>query len=232
MQDFLSLRDGVHSLAALRLALDQYTPVLEAFANSNQGSPVVIVDTGELISVPDFDTSQVTLGMDGLRAALGLTAIGSNSRALKMISHPFIDLPSGLVAGDPDAFDGIYTRNITYTMTSLERAALLKTAPVTSLTESYMAEGDEDYSPAFPNSVLMARDLVGLVEKVSTLEALIGSVAIERRVRSGALTADDIPAALREVQSNVIRRSPLAIPVDRQYDLAPLFDYYGAQFRR
>jgi len=232
LQDFLSLRDAVHTLAALRLALDQFVPVLESFANSNHGSPVVIVGSKELVSVPDYDTSQVTLGMDHLRQALGLVAIGCNSRALKMVSHPFIDLPSGLVAGDPDAFDGIYTRNITYTMTSLARAALLETTPVLLLTESYMAEGDEDYSPAFPNSVLMARELVGLVEKVSTLEALIGSVAIERRVKSGALAVADIPAPLREVQSNVIQRSPLAIPVDKQYDLAPLFDYYESRFRQ
>jgi histidine ammonia-lyase len=232
LQDFLSLRDAVHTLAALRLALDQFVPVLESFANSNHGSPVVIVGSKELVSVPDYDTSQVTLGMDHLRQALGLVAIGCNSRALKMVSHPFIDLPSGLVAGDPDAFDGIYTRNITYTMTSLARAALLETAPVLLLTESYMAEGDEDYSPAFPNSVLMARELVGLVEKVSTLEALIGSVAIERRVKSGALAVADIPAPLREVQSNVIQRSPLTIPVDKQYDLAPLFDYYEKRFRQ
>jgi len=231
LQDFLSLRDGIHILAALRLALDQYVPVLQSFANSNQGSPVVVVDSQELVSVPDFDTSQVTLGMDALRKALGLVSIGSNSRGLKMVSHPFIDLPPGLVAGDPDAFDGIYTRNITYTMTSLERAALLETAPVLLLTESYMAEGDEDYSPAFPNSVLMGQKLVGLVEKISALEALIGSVAIERRVRSGALRADDIPAAIRDVQSKIIQRSPLAIAVDKQYDLAPLFEYYESQLR-
>ena len=232
LQDFLSLRDGVHTLATLRLELDRFVPLIESFANSNQGSPVVVVDKQELISVPDFDTSQLTVGLDGLRQALGLVVIGSNSRGLKLLSHPFTDLPSGLVAGDPDAFDGIYTRNITYTMTSLERAALIDTAPTLGLTESYMAEGDEDYSPAFPNSVLMAWKLIELVQKVSTLEALIGSVAIERRVRLGELTIDDISPALRQVQSDIIQRSPLAIPIDQQYDLAPLFEYYAARFRR
>jgi histidine ammonia-lyase len=231
LQDFLSLRDGIHMLAALRLELDQFVPVLESFANSNHGSPVVLVETRELVSVPDYDTTQVTLGMDSLRAALGLVAAGSNSRGLKMVSFPFIDLPSGLVAGDPDAFDGLYTRNITYTMTSLERAALRATAPVLLLTESYMAEGDEDYSPAFPDSVLMARDLVGLVEKVTALEALLGSVALERRLRSGAMTPDDVPAALREVRAGLIERSPLTISVDARYDLAPLLAYYRAQFQ-
>ena len=114
LQDFLSLRDGVHTLATLRLELDRFVPLLEFFANSNQGSPIVDVDKQELISVPDFDTSQLTLGIDGLRQALALVAIGSNSRGLKLLSNPFTDLPSGLVAGDPDAFNGIYTRNITY----------------------------------------------------------------------------------------------------------------------
>jgi hypothetical protein len=67
---------------------------------------------------------------------LGVVAAGGNSRGLKMVSFPSIDLPFGLVAGDPDAFDG-YTRNITYTMTSLERAALRATSPVLLLAESY-----------------------------------------------------------------------------------------------
>ena len=67
---------------------------------------------------------------------------------------------------------------------------------------------------------------------VSTLEALIGSVAIERRVRSGALAIGDVPAALRDVQRDVIQRSPLALPVDRPYDLAPLLEHYLARFRR
>jgi len=82
----LSLRDGAESIAALRLQLTQYVPVLEAFANSNQGSPIVDVANQKLLSVPDYDTSQVTLGMDGLRQALALVAIGSNSRGLKMLS--------------------------------------------------------------------------------------------------------------------------------------------------
>jgi histidine ammonia-lyase len=174
LQDFLSLRDGAEDLAALRLQIDQFEPVLESFANSNQGSPVVDVKAKRLISVPDFDTTQVALGMDGLRQALGIVAVASNSRALKMLS-PFLDLQSGLVRGDPNAFNGLYTRNVTYLMISIERAARLETAPIIGLTESYMAEGDEDYSPAFPNSVLMERELTHRVEKVGTIEALMGA---------------------------------------------------------
>lgn len=230
LQDFLSLRDGAESIAALRLQLTQYVPVLEAFANSNQGSPIVDVAKQKLLSVPDYDTSQVTLGMDGLRQALAMVAIGSNSRGLKMLSHPFTDLPSGLVEGNPDSFNGIYTRNITYIMTSLERSALTNATPVTNLTESYMAEGDEDYSPAFPNSVMSARILVDRTEQVTTLEALIGAVALQRRVTSGDLTKNDIPPALRALQAGIIKRSPLAIPIDKQYDLAPLLTYYRSQF--
>jgi histidine ammonia-lyase len=231
LQDFLSLRDGAENLAALRLQIDQFEPVLESFANSNQGSPVVDVKAKRLISVPDFDTTQVALGMDGLRQALGIVAVASNSRALKMLS-PFLDLQSGLVRGDPNAFNGLYTRNVTYLMISIERAARLETAPIIGLTESYMAEGDEDYSPAFPNSVLMARELTDRVEKVGTIEALIGSFALQRRVQSGKLSTDDIPPALRDVHRNIIKRSPMHVAIDRPYNLAPLLAYYVGRFQQ
>jgi histidine ammonia-lyase len=230
IQDFLSLRDGAENLAALRLVLDQYTPVLEGFANSNHGSPVVDVAERKLISVPDFDTTQVTLGLDSLRQALGMVVTASNSRGLKMLSKPFTDLDSGLTEGDPNQFNGIYTRNITYLMTSLQRDALVNTDPVMDLTESYMAEGDEDYSPAFPNSALLGLDLVDRAEKVMTLEALIGAVAVERRVSAGELQQADLPANLRGLQAGIVERSPLEIPVDEPYDLAPLLDFYVNQF--
>ncbi len=226
LQDFLSLRDGAENLATLRLAIDQYTPVLEAFANSNQGSPVVDVEQRALTSVPDYDTTQVTVGMDNLRQALGLVVVASNSRGLKLLSHPFIDLPSGLSSPDPLKSDGIYTRNITYIMTSLQRAALLQVQPVVGLTESYVAEGDEDYSPAFPNSVLMAADLTAHAGQVITLEALIGSAAVQRRIALKQLTLDDVPPALRGLHQGIIERSPFAIPIARQYRLAPLLAYY------
>jgi hypothetical protein len=145
---------------------------------------------------------------------------------------PFLDLPSGLVSGDPNGFDGLYTRNVSYLMTSIERDAMLETAPVIGLTESYMAEGDEDYSPAFPNSVLMGRELTDRVEKVGTIEALIGSFALKRRVQSGELTNDNIPPALREVFNNIIERSPMGIAIDEQYDLAPLLKYYATHFQQ
>jgi hypothetical protein len=134
------------------------------------------------------------------------------------------------VSKDPNAFDGIYTRNVTYLMTSLERAARLQTAPVLGLTESYMAEGDEDYSPAFPNSALMADALVSRAEQVMTLEALIGSFALERRIQNGDLTEDDVPEALRDLHAGIVKRSPLVIPVDQQYDLAPLLAFYIDRF--
>ena len=78
----------------------------------------------------------------------------------------------------------------------------------------------------------MAEDLIDRVEKVMTLEALIGSFAIERRIQQGELTADDIPPALSDVHANVIERSSFYMPVDQTYDLAPLFDYYLTHFQQ
>lgn len=63
----------------------------------------------------------------------------------------------------------------------------------------------------------------------STLESLIGSVALQRRVDSGALKADDVPPRLRDLQAGIIKRSPFAIPIDQQYDLAPLLRFSWTQ---
>jgi hypothetical protein len=65
---------------------------------------------------------------------------------------------------------------------------------------------------------------------MSALEAMVGSVAIERRLQSGALAADAVPPALRDLQRELIALSPLALAVDQPYELAPLFAHYRAAF--
>ena len=66
--------------------------------------------------------------------------------------------------------------------------------------------------------------------QVMVLEALIGSSALERRLETRELKPDDVPHALRDLQAGVVKRSPLAIPIDQPYDLAPLLRYYLGNF--
>ena len=154
-----------------------------------------------------------------------------NTRSLKVISRPFSDLPSGFATKDPTKFDGLYTRNLTYWQTSFSRAALEYSHPVTPMTVSFLAEGDEDYSTPFPNSTRLTERMVDRVEKIITIEALIGAFALERRLQSGELTKDDIPVALREVHREIIKRSPMQYEENEQYTMEPLLKYFIDEYQ-
>ena len=93
-------------------------------------------------------------------------------------------------------------------MTSLLREVLENTKPVIGMTASFMAEGHEDIFAPFPHSVAMAKVAINRLETMVTLEALIGSFAIERRLQSGELTEGDIPMPFRTVQKEIMLRSP------------------------
>ena len=72
----------------------------------------------------------------------------------------------------------------------------------------------------------MAERLVDRLEKIITVEALVGSFAIMRRIESGQLSIDNVPEPLREVYKQVIERSPKKIKVDASFTFAPLLEYF------
>ena len=94
-----------------------------------------------------------------------------------------------------------------------------------------MAEGDEDYSTPLPNAARLTERMVDRLEKIITIEALIGAFALERRLQSGELTKDDIPVALREVHREIIKRSPMQYEENEQYTLEPLLKYFIDEYQ-
>ena len=231
LQDFLSMRTSADLLAAVGETLDHLEQTLVRYCNALQVSPMVDVEANRILSVTEWDTSQLTLDLDHVRQALGLMAIANNSRSLKVMSRPYSDLPSGFASADATKFDGLYTRNITYWATSYMRAAVLNSQQTTAMAESFVAEGDEDYSLPFPNSVTKAERMANSLEKIIAIEALIGSFALERRLQSGELTDKDVPPLLRTVQKEIIQRSPMKIAVDAQYSFASLLKYFIEEYQ-
>ena len=228
LQDFLSLRVATDVLAAVETSIGRLEGTLVEYMNAAPLSPMVDIQTNSMLSVTEWDPTQLTLDMDQFRQAMAFMAIAVESRSLKALGRPFSDLPSGLVSGDPTKFDGLYTRNIPYWMTSLVREVLANANPVTTLTASYQAEGHEDFSAAFPDSVAMAEVQLDRLEKMVALEALIGSYAIERRFEAGQLVELDLPEPLRALQQGIVARSPLHIEVGARYSLAELLEQIQA----
>ena len=226
LQDFLSMRTSSDQLAAFETVVRHVTKTLTAYLNALQVSPMIDAKESKIMSATEWDTTQLTLDLDHFRQALGLMAVAVNARTLKVISRPFSDLPSGFASKDATLQDGLYTRNITYLATSLSREAVQLSRPVTNMSISFVAEGHEDYSTPFPNSVAFAEQLVGRMEKIITIEALVGSFAIMRRIESGELSINDVPKPLREVYTQVIARSPQKLKVDESFTFGPLLEYF------
>lgn len=231
LQDFLSMRDGADVIAAAEECLAGAEAAVREAANAHQGNPMVDVKQGRLASVSDFDTTELTLKIEALREAIGLMAVTSANRSLKVLSRPFTDLASGFTGEDKGGFDGLYTRNITYWLASLERDVRLFSTPVALSSISFVAEGVEDYSTPLPDSVALSERLLERSEKVVTIEALIGSFALERRIQKGQLTRKDVPVHVRDVHDEVIRHSPMNIAVDQQYSLGPLLEFFVMDYR-
>ena len=226
LQDFLSLRTSSDQLAAIETSVRRNKETLTAYLNASQVSPMVDAEANKIMSATEWDTTQLTLDLDHFRQALGLMALAINARTLKVMSRPFTDLPSGFANEDATLQDGLYTRNITLLATSLSREAVQNSRPVTNMSISFVAEGHEDYSAPFPNSVAFAERLVDRLEKIITIEALVGSFAIMRRIESGEMTIDNVPEPLREVYRQVMARSPQKLKVDAPFTFAPLVDYF------
>ena len=226
LQDFLSLRTSSDQLAAIETSVRRNKETITAYLNALQVSPMIDVEANKIMSATEWDTTQLTLDLDHFRQALGLMALAINARTLKVISRPFTDLPSGFASEDATLQDGLYTRNITYLATSLSREAVRYSQPVTNMSISFVAEGHEDYSSPFPDSVELAERLVDRLEKIITIEALVGSFAIMRRIESGEMSIDNLPEPLREVYKQIIARSPQKLKVDASFTFAPLLDYF------
>lgn len=226
LQDFLSLRTSSDQLAAIETSVRRNKETITAYLNALQVSPMIDAKEKKIMSATEWDTTQLTLDLDHFRQALGMMALTVNARTLKIMSRPYSDLPSGFASDDATLQDGIYTRNVSYLATSLSREAVQNSQPVTNMSISFVAEGHEDYSSPFPNSVAMAETLVDRIEKIITIEAMVGSFAIMRRLESGELKKEDLPKPLRDVYQQIVKRSPLKLKIDESYTFAPLLDYF------
>ena len=85
------MRDSADVIAAAEGSLAAAEAAVLEAANAHQGSPMVDVEQGKLLSVTDFDTTELTLRIDALREAFGLMAVTSVNRSLKVMARPFTD---------------------------------------------------------------------------------------------------------------------------------------------
>jgi histidine ammonia-lyase len=96
VQDPISLRCAAQVHGSLHAALDFASAALEPELNGSGDNPVVLADTGEILSSGNFHTPALALAFDTLALALTQTAAISAERLQRLLNPVISGLPANL----------------------------------------------------------------------------------------------------------------------------------------
>jgi histidine ammonia-lyase len=217
VQDAYSLRCAPQVHGAVRDTLGHVQRVLEIEMSSVSDNPIVLPDTGEVLSGGNFHGQPVAVVLDALAAAIvGMASI--SERRLYRLLDPATNngLPAFLVerAGMHSGF-----MLVQYTAASLVSEA--KTLAHPASTDSIPSSaGQEDHVSMGMTSARHARECVGIGEMVIALEALCAAQAVEMRapLRPAAGTAAAV-GCIRDVVPFLNEDRPLKPDVDAAIEL-------------
>ncbi|MFL6056791.1 MAG: histidine ammonia-lyase [Actinoallomurus sp.] len=199
IQDPISLRSSAQVHGALHAALDFATAAIEPELNGSGDNPLVLADTGEILSSGNFHTPALALAFDTLALALTQTASISAERMQRLLNPVVSGLPANLSPYGPER-SGLAPLAKTAQALVAEIRAL--STPVCT-DPRHGADAVEDDST---NAAFGARRLAGLLGRLRTLLAL-EAVAAAQAVE---LAAPDVlgrgPELLHRAIRNVVPR--------------------------
>jgi histidine ammonia-lyase len=177
VQDPLSLRciAQVHgaAISALHVARDD----VELELNCAADSPLVLTESGEMLSNGNFHVPALALAFDGLGLALCHVATLCAVRCQKLYSPSLSGLPLQLTTLGPE-HSGFATIQKTLTALVNEIRHLANPASLDSLPVS---EAVEDHAPMAANVVAKAAAMVPLLRYLAAIELLTAAQAIDLR---------------------------------------------------
>ncbi|MEU6377155.1 aromatic amino acid lyase [Streptomyces sp. NPDC046909] len=175
VQDPVSLRCSAQVHGAAYAALDFASAALDPELNGCGDNPVVLGDTGEILSSGNFHTPALALALDTLALALTQTAALSAERMRRLLDPAVSGLPANLSPHGPER-SGFAP--LTKTAQALVAEIRMLSVPV-STDPRHGADAVEDDST---NASLGARRLATLLGRLRLLlavEALVAAQAVE-----------------------------------------------------
>ena len=212
LQDPISLRSAAQVHGALHAALDFTAAALEPELNGSGDNPVVLPDTGEILSSGNFHTPALALAFDTLALALTQTAAISAERMQRLLNPAISGLPLNLSPYGPER-SGLAPLAKTAQALVAEVRAL---STPTCTDPRYGADAVEDDST---NAALGARRLMRLLDRLRHLLAL-EAVAAAQAVDLAAPAAlgrgpELLHQAIRKVVPRLDDDRPSGTDVDR-----------------
>ncbi|WTP61917.1 aromatic amino acid lyase [Streptomyces phaeochromogenes] len=215
VQDPVSLRCAAQVHGALHAALDFALAALEPELNGCGDNPVVLADTGEILSSGNFHTPALALGFDTVALALTQTAAISAERMRRLLNPAVSGLPANLSPYGPER-SGFAPLAKTAQALVAEIRAL--SAPVCT-DPRHGADAVEDDST---NAALGARRLTTMLVRLRQLLAVEALAAAQAVDLAAPATVGRGPGllhrAIRELVPRLDDDRPCGVDVDRVSD--------------
>jgi histidine ammonia-lyase len=212
VQDPISLRCAAQVHGSLHAALDFATAALEPELNGCGDNPVVLADTGEVLSSGNFHTPALALAFDTLALALTQTAAVSAERLQRLLNPAVSGLPANLSPYGPER-SGFAP--LAKTAQALVAEIRFLSAPVCT-DPRYGADSVEDDST---NAALGARRLTVMLGRLTRLlaaEALAAAQAVDLAAPAALGTGTALLyRAIREVVPPLDDDRPCGADVER-----------------
>lgn len=177
IQDALSFRVMAPVFGAARVALEAARTECAVELNAAAENPAVLPETGELISTPNFQTHALALALDALAVALAHVATGSAQRVVKLMAPQLSGLPRYLSPAGGAAAGFVPMQK---TVAALVGEIRLAANPA-SLDAMPVSEMVEDMAPQTPLCARKLDGLLGALEWLVAIEAMVAAQAVDLR---------------------------------------------------
>ncbi len=204
VQDALSFRTLAPVFGTVHSALAAARSAIEIELNAAADNPLVLAQTGEILSTPNFYTLPIALGLDQLAIVLAHAATGGAQRLVKLMTPHFSGLPKYLSAVGGAAAGFVPMQK---TASALLGEIRLKAYPA-SIDAFPVSDAVEDLAPHTP---LAARKLD---EQLDCLHWLIGIAAVVA-AQAVDLRAPRMLGAAGRVLHQAIRKRVAGLQEDR-----------------
>jgi histidine ammonia-lyase len=172
VQDPISLRCAAQVHGSLHAAVDFAAAALDPELNGSGDNPVVLADTGEILSSGNFHTPALALAFDTLALALTQTAAVSAQRMQRLLNPAVSGLPANL---SEYGYERSGFAPLGKTAQALVAEIRFRSAPVCT-DPRFGADAVEDDST---NAALGARRLLPMLSQLTRLLALEAVVAAQ-----------------------------------------------------
>lgn len=225
VQDSYSLRCMPQVHGAVRDALRYVRKVLEVEINSSTDNPMVFAGNSTMLSGGNFHGQPVSLALDHLATAVCSLGTISERRLERLVNPDHSGLPPFL-AHEPGLHSGFMLAQVTAAALVSENKVLAHPASVDSISTS---ANKEDHVSMGAHAARKAAQVVEHVSTVLAIEVLCAAQALDlqrplkpgsgveaarrafrrrvSRMREDRVLADDIEAARRLVDEQVMRRA-------------------------